>query len=79
MANFLEKEEQTKKKQEEKEAQENQEDPKTKKPEEEVIVYSDNHSMDDYMVGSEIGHGAYATVHIGMYRRYNKKVALKIY
>ena len=31
------------------------------------------------MIGSEIGHGAYATVHIGMYRRYNKKVALKIY
>lgn len=35
--------------------------------------------MDDYIVGKEIGKGAYATVHIGVHKRYNKKVALKIY
>ena len=47
--------------------------------EEEVIVFSDNHSMDDYVIGKQIGQGAYATVHIGVHKRYNKKVALKIY
>ena len=31
------------------------------------------------MVGKQIGQGAYATVHIGMHKKYNKKVALKIY
>lgn len=50
-----------------------------KKGEEEVIVFSDNHSLDDYTVGKQIGQGAYATVHIGIHRKYNKKVALKIY
>ena len=35
--------------------------------------------MDDYVVGKEIGKGAYATVYLGMYQRYNKKVALKCY
>jgi len=35
--------------------------------------------MDDYVVGKEIGKGAYATVHIGVHKRYNKKVAMKIY
>lgn len=50
-----------------------------KRGEEEVIVFSDNHSLDDYTVGKQIGQGAYATVHIGIHRKYNKKVALKIY
>ena len=44
-----------------------------------MIVFSDNHSLDDYTVGKQIGQGAYATVHIGIHRKYNKKVALKIY
>ena len=35
--------------------------------------------MEDYAVGKQIGQGAYATVHIGMHKKYNKKVALKIY
>ena len=35
--------------------------------------------MDDYVIGKQIGQGAYATVHIGVHKRYNKKVALKIY
>ena len=47
--------------------------------EEEVIVFSEIHSMDEYAVGKQIGQGAYATVHIGLHKRSNKKVALKIY
>ena len=35
--------------------------------------------MDDYIVGKEIGKGAYATVHLGVHKKYSKKVALKIY
>ena len=31
------------------------------------------------MIGKQIGQGAYATVHIGVNKRYNKRVALKIY
>jgi len=46
---------------------------------EEIIIFSDNHSLDDYIIGKQIGQGAYATVHIGMHKKYNKKVALKIY
>ena len=53
--------------------------PKPKPSTEEVIVFSDNHSIDDYVIGKEIGKGAYATVHIGVHKRYNKKVAMKIY
>ena len=46
---------------------------------EEVIVFSENHSLEGYVIGKQIGQGAYATVHIGLHKRYNKKVALKIY
>lgn len=35
--------------------------------------------MDDYIIGKQIGQGAYATVHIGMHKRTGKKIALKIY
>jgi MAP/microtubule affinity-regulating kinase len=35
--------------------------------------------MSDYIIGNKIGQGAYAVVHIGMHRKLNKKVALKIY
>ena len=52
--------------------------PKTD-PNEEVIVYSDNHSMENYTLGKQIGSGAYAVVYLGTDRRNNRKVALKIY
>ena len=35
--------------------------------------------MDDYVVGKEIGKGAYAIVYIGIHKKSNKKIALKIY
>ena len=35
---------------------------------EEEIVFAENKSMDDYIIGKEIGKGAYATVHIGALR-----------
>ena len=47
--------------------------------EQEEIVFSDKHSLDDYVIGKQIGQGAYAVVRIGMHKQLNKKVALKIY
>ena len=47
--------------------------------EEEDFVFSENHSMEEYIVGKEIGKGAYATVNIGLMHRFNKRIALKIY
>ena len=47
--------------------------------EEEVIVFSDKHSIDDYVIGKQIGQGAYAVVRLAMHKKHNKKVALKIY
>lgn len=44
-----------------------------------MIVFSDRHSLDDYIIGKQIGQGAYAVVKIGMHKKSNKKVALKIY
>lgn len=35
--------------------------------------------MNDYIIGDKIGQGAYAVVHLGMHKKLNKKVALKIY
>lgn len=35
--------------------------------------------MSDYIIGKQIGQGAYAIVRIGMHKKLNKKVALKIY
>ena len=45
----------------------------------EEIVFSDKHSLSDYIIGKQIGQGAYAVVRIGMHKKLNKKVALKIY
>lgn len=45
----------------------------------EEIVFSDKHSLSDYIIGKQIGQGAYAIVKIGMHKQLNKKVALKIY
>lgn len=36
---------------------------------EEIIIFSENHSMEDYIVGKQIGQGAYATVHIGVHKK----------
>lgn len=52
---------------------------KTEQPAEEEIVFSDKHSLSDYIIGKQIGQGAYAVVRIGMHKKLNKKVALKIY
>lgn len=52
-----------------------------KKPVEvqEEIVFSENHNLDDYLIGKQIGQGAYALVYLGMNQKSNMKVALKIY
>ncbi len=42
-------------------------------------MFSEKHSMSEYIIGKQIGQGAYATVRIGMHKKLNKKVALKIY
>lgn len=47
--------------------------------EQEVIIFSDNHNLDDYVIGKQIGQGAYANVYLGFHKKVNKKVALKIY
>ncbi len=43
------------------------------------MVFSENHSLDDYIIGKTIGQGAYAVVRIGLHKETNSKVALKIY
>jgi serine/threonine protein kinase len=43
------------------------------------MVFSDKASLDDYIIGKQIGQGAFAIVRIGLHKSYNKKVALKIY
>jgi serine/threonine protein kinase len=35
--------------------------------------------MDEYIIGKQIGQGAYAVVKVGLHKKSNKKVALKIY
>jgi MAP/microtubule affinity-regulating kinase len=43
------------------------------------MIFSDNNSLDDYIIGKQIGQGAYAVVRIGLHKPTNKKVAMKIY
>ena len=43
------------------------------------MIFSDKNSLDDYVIGKQIGQGAYAVVRIGLHRPSNKKVAMKIY
>lgn len=57
-------------------------EPPTKKKEpvpQEKIVFSDKHSLSDYILGKQIGQGAYAIVRLGMHRTTSRTVALKIY
>ena len=43
------------------------------------MVFSDKNNLDDYVIGKQIGQGAYAVVRVGLHRPSNKKVAMKIY
>ena len=43
------------------------------------MVFSDNNNLDEYVIGKQIGQGAYAVVRVGLHKPSNKKVAMKIY
>lgn len=43
------------------------------------MIFSDKNSLDDYIIGKQIGQGAYAVVRIGLHKPTNQKVAMKIY
>jgi MAP/microtubule affinity-regulating kinase len=44
-----------------------------------TMIFSEKSSLDDYIIGKQIGQGAYAIVRIGLHKVTNRKVALKIY
>ena len=48
-------------------------------PHNDSMIFSDKNSLDDYVIGKQIGQGAYAVVRVGLHRPSNKKVAMKIY
>jgi serine/threonine protein kinase len=41
--------------------------------------FSAKQSLDDYIIGKQIGQGAYAVVRMGLHKPTNKKIAMKIY
>ena len=43
------------------------------------MCFSKNTSLEEYIIGKQIGQGAYAVVRIGLHKPSNKKVAMKIY
>lgn len=43
------------------------------------MIFSNKSSLDDYIIGKQIGQGAYAVVRVGLHKPSNKKVAMKIY
>lgn len=43
------------------------------------MIFSPKTSLDDYIIGKQIGEGAYAIVRVGLHKPSNRKVALKIY
>lgn len=43
------------------------------------MCFSNKSSLDEYIIGKQIGQGAYAVVRIGLHKPTNRKVALKIY
>ena len=43
------------------------------------MLFSNKSSLDDYIIGKQIGQGAYAVVRVGLHKPSNKKVAMKIY
>jgi 5'-AMP-activated protein kinase catalytic alpha subunit len=44
-----------------------------------MMDFSDKHSLEDYIIGKQIGQGAYAVVRVGLHKPSNKKIAMKIY
>jgi serine/threonine protein kinase len=66
-------------KREEEEAAKKEADAKREAAQQEEIVFSDKHSLSEYIIGREIGKGAYAIVRIGTHIKTNRRVALKIY
>ena len=58
--------------------------PRQSKPEKveedlERIIFSEKSSLEDYIIGKQIGEGAYAVVRGAVHIPSNKKVAMKIY
>ena len=53
-------------------------DPPTQEKDDSMI-FSPKSSLDDYIIGKQIGQGAYAVVRVGLNKTNNRKVALKIY
>lgn len=55
--------------------------PPSKQPQEEEdkIIFSEKASLEDYIIGKQIGEGAYAVVRGAVHIPSNKKVAMKIY
>jgi MAP/microtubule affinity-regulating kinase len=43
------------------------------------MVFSNKSSLDEYIIGKQIGQGAYAVVRVGLHKPSNRKVAMKIY
>ena len=43
------------------------------------MCFASKNNLDEYIIGKQIGQGAYAVVRIGLHKPSNKKVALKIY
>jgi serine/threonine protein kinase len=43
------------------------------------MIFSQKSSLDEYIIGKQIGQGAYAVVRCGLNKVTNRKVALKIY
>jgi MAP/microtubule affinity-regulating kinase len=44
-----------------------------------TMVFSTKTSLDEYIIGKQIGQGAYALVRLGLHKPSNQKVAMKIY
>ena len=43
------------------------------------MCFSKKSSLDEYIIGKQIGQGAYAVVRLGLHKPTNKKIAMKIY
>lgn len=54
--------------------------PEDESPEKKSEPYfSSKNTVEEYIIGKQIGHGAYAIVRIGLHKESNCKVAMKIY
>ena len=43
------------------------------------MIFSNKSSLDEYIIGKQIGQGAYAVERVGLHKSSNRKVAMKIY